>query len=304
MSSFASGSSHGLRYIKETVFGITPAAPAMKALRHTSCSIALNKDSFQSDELRRDAQISDLRHGLKQVGGDIGIELSYGEFDDFLAAAVMGAWDGDVLKAGITVPTFTIEREFADIGQFQLFTGCAVSGVSLDIKTNAMISGSISFLGKGAVFKSTTSADSETASLTHSPLDGFSGALKEGGTTISVITGISLKIDNGMETANVIGSDEAAQLVHKRINITGKVSAFFENLTLLNKFVHETESSLEVTFGTGGPGSYILKLPRIKYSGGSNAVSGEGPIVLDMPFQALLSADDASNIVLTRVPTP
>ena len=300
---FASGSSHGLRYIKEENFGVTPENPTMRALRHTSCSLVLGKDSFQSNELRKDAQISDFRHGNKKASGEIGVELSYGEFDDFLAAAVRGSWEENLLKAGTALPTFTFEREFADIRSYQKFTGCAVNSLSLEIKNNEMVTGTINIVGKGVAFGSAPFAADEIPSLTNSPLDGFSGILKEGGSAVAVITSISLQIENNIEAANVIGSDEAAALVPKRINCTGTVSAFFENMSLLNKFVQEIESELEVTLGNGGPGSYIIKLPRIKYSGGSNPSDGEGPIMLNMPFQALLDECTGTNIIIERVPT-
>lgn len=299
---FASGSNHGLKYIKESTFGTTPATPTMLALRHTNCSLALSKDSFQSGELRKDAQISDLRHGLKKASGEISLELSFGEYDAFLAAALRGSWVADELVAGIVTPTFTIEREFADINQFELFTGCAVNSLSLDIKTNAMITGSLGFVGKNVTFGTSTAATTTTPSLTHSPLDGFSGTLKEGGAPIAVVTGIKLQIDNGIDTANVLGSNTAAALVPKRINCTGTVSAYFQGMSLLQKFVDETESDLEITLGSGGPGSYILSVPRIKYSGGDNAANDEGPIMLNMPFQALLDADTATNVKITRIP--
>lgn len=300
---FASGSQHGMRFIRENEFGVTPENPDMRALRHTSSSLVLNKDSFQSNELRRDAQISDLRHGVKQANGDIGIEFSYGEYDDMLAAAVRGEWKDDVLVAGIEQQYFTIERLFNDIKKVETFTGCAVNTFSLDIQTNAMATGTIGIVGKGVSFSDDGVCKEELPSYTHSPLDGFRGALKEGGVEIAVITGINLSIDNGIEPANVIGSDEAAALIFGRINVTGTVSAFFENMDLLNKFVKEIESELEITLGDGGPGSYIISLPRIKYSGGTNNVDGEGPITLDMPFQALLDDCTGTNIKITRIPT-
>lgn len=299
---FASGSAHGLRYIKETEFGVTPENPAMRAVRHTSCSLVLNKDSFQSNELRKDAQISDLRHGVKQANGDIGIELSFAEFDDFLAAAVRGEWKNNVLVAGIETPTFTFERIFNDIGRYETFTGCAINTFSLQIQTNAMVTGTMGIVGKGVKFAPTPTAAEELPSYTQSPLDGFHGELKEGGVPMSVITSIELNIENGIETANALGSDEAVALIPARINITGTVSAYFQDMDLLNKFINEVESEISVTLGTGGPGSYIFKLPRIKYSGGTNSVDGEGPIMLDMPFQALLDECTGTNIIIERIP--
>lgn len=299
---FASGSTHGLRFIREEEFGVTPDNPTMRALRHTSCGLVLNKDSFQSNELRKDAQISDLRSGVQQANGDIGIEFSYGEFDDFLAAAVRGEWKDNVLVAGIETPTFTIESIFNDIKRYETFTGCAINTFSLQIQTNAMITGTVGIVGRGASFSQAPTAANELPSFTGSPLDGFHGELKEGGVPISTITSIQLNIENGIEPANVLGSDKAAALVPARINITGTISAYFGDMDLLSKFIDEIESEITVTLGTGGPGSYILRLPRIKYSGGSNAIDGEGPIMLDMPFQALLDECTGTNIIVERIP--
>lgn len=203
--------------------------------------------------------------------------------------------------AGTTLKTFSFEREFADIGQYQFFKGCAVNSLSLEIQTNAMITGTMAIIGKEAVFTGTSSATGNETSGTCSPLDGFSGALKEGNTNIATVTSISLQIENNIEPANVVGSDVASALVPGRINCTGTVSAYFENLTLLNKFVNETESSLQISLGSG-KGSYSLLLPRIKYSGGDNPADGEGPIMLNMPFQALLDPTTGTNVKITRTP--
>jgi hypothetical protein len=70
---------------------------------------------------------------------------------------------------------------------------------------------------------------------------------------------------------------------------------------MYNKFLNETESALSVTLD-GPAGDLTILLPRIKYSGGEVPVTGEGPVVLDMPFQALRDATAATNIQITRVP--
>ena len=92
MTQFARGSRHGLSYIEESVPGVTPATISMKEFRHTSCSLQLGKSGFQSRELRSDRQISDYRHGVRQVSGDIGIELSYETFNDFIEGLLFSSW--------------------------------------------------------------------------------------------------------------------------------------------------------------------------------------------------------------------
>ena len=300
MTTFATGGFHGTRYIKETEFGQTPGSPRMKTLRHTSNSLVLTKDSFQSQELRADAQISDLRHGHRRAGGEIGLEFSYGEYDDFLAAALRSAWSGSgatrTLKAGTTMSSFTIERAFADLGRYEHFTGCEVSALSLNIATNAMVTGSITIVGKSINFNDGPLDADPYPSRTSPPFDGFAGRILEGGTEVAVVTSLELLIDNAIEAAFVLGSDSAASLTPGRINVTGTLSAYFAGLELLDKFVNETESSLSFTLGDGRNQSYTFTLPRIKYSGGDNPVDSEGPVMLSMPFQALYDQTAATNL--------
>ena len=98
MTVFASGGFHGLAYCTESAFG-TPSTVTMIALRHTSCGLALAKETFQSAELRSDRQISDFRHGNQKPAGNIGFELSFAEFDTFLEAALGGTWQAAYSKA-------------------------------------------------------------------------------------------------------------------------------------------------------------------------------------------------------------
>ena len=301
---FATGGFHGLRYVPEVTYGVTPSTPAMVALRHKGCSLGQTKDTFQSEELRSDRQISDLRHGTIRVSGGIDFELSYGEFDPILEAALFGAWDTNVLKAGVTAKSFTFERAFSDITKYAAFTGCMVNSMSLTVPSNGMVTGSFDIVGKDAEAITGTPLDaSPTASQTNSPFDGFTGTIKEGGSSIAIITQVELSLANSLDPAFVLGSRYAAGITPGRSNLTGTVSALFESETLLNKFINETESSLEFTLGNGTSKSYTFLIPRIKYSGGGDApVSGEGRIALSLPFQALYDSVTGTNLQITRIP--
>jgi len=300
---FATGAFSGLSYIVESVFGVTPSTPTMIALRQTGSSLVLNKDSFQSEELRDDRQISDLRHGVKQVNGDINFEFSYGEYDTFLEHALFGTYSTNTLKAGTDEKSMTIERGFSDITQYVPFSGCEISTMSLSIASNAIVTGTFSIVGQTTTGYSATPLDAApTASQTASPFDSFTGVLKEGGVTIAVITSIDLSLDNAITPNFVVGSDETPQVTAGRSNLTGTVTAFFEDADLINKFIDETESSIELTLGDGISESYTFLIPRIKYSGADNSVADEGPIEISMPFQALYDDSEDTNLVITRIP--
>jgi hypothetical protein len=299
---FATGGYHGLRYVAETAFGVTPDTPEMNTVRHTGCSLILSKDSFQSNELRADRQISDMRQGANQIGGNVDFELTYGDFDAFLEAALFGTWATDVLKAGVDEKYFTLERAFADIAQYGVFKGCMMNSLSLSIQPNAIVTGSFGVLGKSAAYSAVELDATPTDASTNSPFDSFSGVIKEGGAIIGVVTGLDLSLDNGGSPQYVIGSPDTPRITNGRSTLTGTLNAFFEDTTMIDKFINETESSIELTLGDGVSSSYTILLPRIKYSGADNSVSGEDPIVLDMPFQAIYDATEATNIKITRIP--
>lgn len=81
-----------LAYKEESSFGVEAGASGGAILRRVSSSLALNKDSFASNEARPDQQLNDARHGMRRVGGAIEVELATAAFDDFLAALLRSTW--------------------------------------------------------------------------------------------------------------------------------------------------------------------------------------------------------------------
>ena len=299
---------HDLFLIAESTYGTTPASdPAFVKVRHTGTTLGLTKDSFQSEELRADRQISDFRHGVKSVGGDVSIELSYGSFDELLEAVTLGTWATNVLKAGTTRRSFSFLRHFSDLASgdkpYHLFSGVEMNTLNLTIPASGMVTGSFGALGKGqTVLSDLTSLGTPTfgAATTTSPFDGFSGSIQEGGSAIGVVTEVSLTLENGLAERNVVGSDETLLPSIGRSNLTGNATVFFEDAVMLEKFLNETESSLQLTLLDAAGNDYEILIPRIKYSGGQPDVSGQGAITLSMPFQALYDTTTGTNIQITR----
>lgn len=298
---FASGAFHGLNYVPEVTYGTTPSTPTMVGLRHTSCSFQLSKDSFQSAELRGDRQIYGHTQGNQKGAGDVGFEFSWLEFDPFLEAALFGAFSTNVLKAGITEKSFTIERAHNDIVLYEVFKGVMVNTFSMSIKPNAIVTGTFGLISKTVEPISATPLDAApTASQSELPYDSFAGTLEEGGSAIASITSLELSLQNGLEQLFAIGSRNAVGLSVGRSNLTGTVSCFFESEAMYNKFVNGTVSSLELVLGNGTTKSYTFLIPRIVYTGGDRPVSGEGPVTLNMPFQALYDSTTGTNFQITR----
>jgi len=215
--------------------------------------------------------------------------------------AVLGTVSHNIaVSNGTADMSFTIERAHGDIDQYQQFTGCLINTMSLSLRPNAIVTGVFGVLGKGMSVTSTPFTATPTASQSGSPFDTFSGVIREGGVEIATITGIDFSLDNAGEATFVIGSQTAQNVVLGRCNVTGTVEAYFQDVSLLNKFINETETTIEVDMG-GTANYYKIFLPRVKYGGGDTSVDAEGPIVMSMPFQALYSSTYGFTVRVAKV---
>lgn len=297
----ATGSRHDMAYVVESVFGTTPTTPTFTPIRHTGTTIGLSKDAIESEELRQDRQIANYRHGNKSVAGDVNIELSYGTFDDLLEATLAGTWATNVLIAGTTRRSYTVERHHTDIGKYLRSTGCSFNALSLSVAPNSMVTGSFSVIGKAFSVASTAiSGSTYSAETTTAPFDSFTGSITEGGSSIAVVTSIDLSIDNGMEALYVVGSDETLLPSIGKSTVTGSITAYFEDATLIDKFIAETASSLSFVLTDLAGNSYTVDLPNIKYNSGNPEVAGPGAITVSLDFVALYDASTGSQIEITR----
>ena len=140
------------------------------------------------------------------------------------------------------------------------------------------------------------------AATTTKPLDSFTGTINEGGSPIAVVTELTLNLQNGIDPRFVVGSKNSIQPSIARSNLTGQVTAYFEDSTLVEKFINETESSIEFTLPDAAGNEIKYIIPRIVYTGGQPDVNDEGPVILTMPFQALLDPTTQTNIIIERTP--
>jgi len=291
----ANASQHSLSMIEETSYGTTPATPTMAAIRHLSTTLGLTKDALLAQELRR--QISDHQYGIRQVGGDIVAELTYGTVvDDIFQAVLCGTWNTDTLKAGSTRRSFSILREFGDLsaGHYHLFKGCEFNTLSFQLAANAQAQVTVGVIGQDMVVSSTDPASSVTAAATTGQMTGSLGSVLENGlTTLGIVTDFSFSLENGLEIRPVIGSNKTLEPSIGRSNCTGQLVAYFEDATLLDKFINGTASDTSILLEDAAGNEYKIGFPNIRYSGGD-------AITLTLPFQALYDSSADTNIKIEK----
>ena len=296
----AGGSLARLAYIAEVTYGTTPSTPAFQTINPTSHSLGLEKETFQSETIRSDRQLNDFRHGVRQVSGDIGIEFRDASWDDLLQAVMMGTWATDVLKAGTTRRSFTIERFFSDITRYRRAVGCEFNSFSLECPASGIVTGTFGVIGMDDTGAGTAIASSSyTADPNENVMDSLSGSITVGGSAVTCITSIKLTLENGIENLPVVGEVTRIRGAAGRSIVTGELTAFYQDDTLLDAFDNESEVAIVFTL-TDGVATYTFTLPKVKFTGGKPEVGGEREVSITMPFQAIYSSGDATQLKIER----
>lgn len=89
---FADANRAQIRVLEETVWGTTPASGLTREVRLTSSSLAANKETVVSDEIRADRMVSAITEVAASSSGDINFEWSSGPQDEFLAGFLLNTW--------------------------------------------------------------------------------------------------------------------------------------------------------------------------------------------------------------------
>ena len=302
---FAQGSRTRLAFIPEVTFGVTPATPTLVTLPIKTHSLALTKDRLQGEDILGDRMPRVDRHGNRQTGGSIEVDLRAGTYDAFLESAMFGAFATDVLNVG-TAPRFiTLEDGALDIGQFRIFRGMGVSSASFSVAPNQMVQTTFEMVGKGATQASATIGSTITPYAESAPFDSYNGSVYDGGTdsgdVIGIVSSMSFSIQNALAPTFVVGSAETPQLEFGGAVVEGEMVIYYEDATMINKFLAETESSIRLVVDEpGGGNSYTFDFPRVKYNGAAAPLANPQSRMITLPFVSLYDSDAESNLVITR----
>ena len=385
----AAGVAKQLRYKVEATFGTAPGVGSAQLLRRVESTLDLGKDTYQSNEIRTDYQIADMRHGMRRVAGNIKGELSPGTYKDFIAAALRKAWAatsaitgmsitvagsgpytitraaGDFLTGGIKIgdvvrltagsfaapnlnknvlvtgvtalvvtgivlnastmtaegpiasatltvvgkktwaPTsghtdlsYSIEHWYSDVAQSELFRGCKVNTVGINLPPTGMAEIDLGFMGQDITTGTAEYYTSPTAATSTGIVAAVNGVLMVGGTQIATCTGLSMSIAGGYSGDPVVGANTVPAIIPGRVAISGQFTAYFTNATLRDNFLNEDEITLVValTASNAAAADFItFVLPRLKV-GGATKSDGEKGLIATHPFTALYNSAGGSGI--------
>ena len=299
---FAQGSRSSLSFITESTFGTTPAGNFTN-LPFSTHSLNLTKDRVAGTDIQADRMARVDRHGNRQVGGDIVVDLRDGDFDAFLESAMLNTWATNVLKVGTTPKFFSIEDYAADIDQARVFTGMSVSTIGISLAPNQMVTTTFGMVGKDMTMSATEKT--QDAASGAAPFDAYSGDISignvGGAAPVAIVTALDFTLNNSYAPTFVIGDDSAPSLEYGRAEVEGTLTAYFEDAALINRFLNETETEIEVSVDDPtGANSYTFQFPRVKINSADVGVDGPTSRMISMSFVALYDATEGTNLKITR----
>ena len=299
---FAQGSRSRLAFGVESAFGT--AASSYTNLPFNTHSLNLSKERVAGNEIQPDRMPRVDRHGNRSVAGDIAVDLRDTAYDDLIESAMLSTFSTGVIKVGTTPKFLTLEDYAGDIDQARLFTGCAVSTMNVSMAPNQMVTATFGMVGKDMSISATEKT--VAAAGVGEPFDAYSGSLLVadvdgigGASALSIVTSVDFTVTNSFAPTFVVGSDSAPQLEFGRAEVEGTITAYFEDLSLVNRFLDETESALQVSVADPSANTMTFLFPRVKFNAADIPVDGPTSRVVTLPFVALYDDTELTNLKIT-----
>jgi hypothetical protein len=223
---------------------------------------------------------------------------------------------GSVLRnapdaASIVQKSYTLQKRFNDATAvtYQNLAGMIADTMSLSFETGSILTGSFGFMGKGSEIGTSQIAgavdiDATTTDVMNSVSNLQNIEFDDTDTTACLVS-MSLETTGNLRAQNCIGSLAAVGVGTGRLEITGDVTLFFENITEYNKFLNNTSFKVSFRVQDVYNNAYVITLPKVKYEGMTMNSGGlDGEVELSGTYRALLGTTAGVNymIEIDRLP--
>jgi hypothetical protein len=207
------------------------------------------------------------------------------------------------IKNGTELRYFSFEKKFSDLsGVYSLLTGFVVNGFTLNIATGAILTATLSFLGKGQASASADQGSSYTAANSNGVMNAIDNveSVLEAGSAFS-ITSMSFSLTNNLRAREQVGTLGPISIGTGAVNITGTVQAYFTSNAVVTKYLDGTASDLSVILEDAAGNGYIVDLPKVRYTSATTVAEGQnGDVIVDLAFTSFRDATTDQMIRITR----
>jgi hypothetical protein len=301
------GSSVRIIYATENNFNVKSPNTDYQVLPFVSEGLRLNRNLISSRTIRSSRNPQAPVRGNVDVSGDISFELApqHGRILRHALGALNSGVGGTYEFTIGTLPEgMTIEKQFLGVGggyEYFQYTGCKINSLKMAFKAEGMIECSASIMGANEVL-SATPADASPSDMGHDPFDGFQATITDiNGATIGNVTEIDFSVENNLDGSSYIidGTGKRKSLPAGTAKVTGNLKCLFEDVTLYNRAINHTESSIKIVLqrgtgaGTDGNEKLTIEIAEVLFHPQAPVVGGPQGVLVELPFEAYYD-DNAS----------
>jgi hypothetical protein len=192
--------------------------------------------------------------------------------------------------SGHTRDYYTIEHNFADIVQSEVYTDCVVTQQDVKLPGSGLMTNDFMVKGLDMTAGTTGYFTSPTAAASGAILASANGLLYVNGLPVALITGMNFSIKGNHTTiGGVVGSNVEPDIFPGDVTVDGQITVLFADAVVRDYFLNETEVGIYCVFttdNTATAGFKAYSFPRCKM-GGADKDDGEKGLVMTMPFRAI-----------------
>ncbi|MEQ8308003.1 MAG: phage tail tube protein [Hoeflea sp.] len=213
---------------------------------------------------------------------------------------------GDV--ADITPQSFTLEQSFNDVDKHFIQSGMRAGSFSLEVTTGSIVTGAINFMGKETLPLTST----QLGAAPYTPLESTAtevmnattnvGNLTKNGEVLSTaVESLTLEGDASLRNQNAVGFKFARGIGTGRFNLTGSLTAYFEDMVMYNHFINHDTISIGFDFKDQDANVYYWTIPALKITSDPIAPGGiDQDVKEEMEWSALRDPATACMLQIDR----
>lgn len=246
--------------------------------------------------------------GNLEVSGAVTVPVDARAFGHWLKAMFgTPATTGDaapythVWKSGADMPSLMLQASYGPV--FGQFTGCKVASMSLQAGGDGELTASVNLNAREADYVDTSYNDTPTI-IALKRFSNFQGSLLSAGQPLAVVTDFSLDINFGLDTSiRAIGDQgRVYDLVQAIMAVTGSITVFFTDKSLLLKAKNSEDFSLNLGFAINADTKLTFSLPEVQLSFDGPTVDGPTGIKMQHNIVAYFNDNvDKASVVTTLV---
>jgi len=212
---------------------------------------------------------------------------------------------GKLLKNGIKRKSLLVEKHLADVDEYGATRGLRGGTMNFNIESQAIVGGIISFTGKQLLpAAASILGASQTAGITDA-LNATSnvGTITEGGVALTTaLRSITMEIGNNLRVKPQVGNKFPVDVGYGFIDVTGNMTAYFQDRVLWEKFINHTASSLSFRFTDSAGNVLIFNLPRLYFGDGNPTTpGGNEDVLVPLDFVAVRETTRDATIILDMI---